>query len=64
MISFRKAHGLQVVARKEGALIGRFDDFQFDLESRAIYGYRMKRWGQLLPPNGNSTSEKERSTEA
>lgn len=30
----------------------------------AIYGYRMKRWGQLLPPNGNTTSEKERSAEA
>lgn len=30
----------------------------------AIYGYRMKRWGQLLPPNGKNTSEKERSSEA
>ena len=52
MISFRKAHGLQGVARKEGALIGRFDDFQFDLESRAIYGYRIKGAGMFAKAGG------------
>ncbi len=52
MISFRKAHGLQVVARQEGAIIGRFDDFQFDLESRAIYGYRIKGTGMFAKAGG------------
>ncbi len=52
MISFRKANGLHVVARKEGAIIGRFDDFQFDLESRAIYGYRIKGTGMFSKAGG------------
>lgn len=30
----------------------------------AIYGYRMKRWGQLLPPNGNGASGREDAAEA
>ncbi len=52
MISFRKAHGLQVIARQEGAIIGRFDDFQFDLETRAIYGYRIKGTGMFAKAGG------------
>ncbi len=52
MISFRKAHGLQVIARQEGAVVGRFDDFQFDLESREIYGYRIKGTGMFAKAGG------------
>jgi uncharacterized protein YrrD len=52
MISFRKAHGLQVVAKKEGAIVGRFDDFQFDLATRSIYGYRIKGTGMFAKAGG------------
>jgi uncharacterized protein (DUF2062 family) len=30
----------------------------------AIYGYRMKRWGQLLPPSAKSMNDKQGSAEA
>ena len=52
MISFRKAQGLVVVARQEGAIVGKFDDFQFDLTSRQIYGYRVKGSGMFAKAGG------------
>lgn len=42
MITYRKAQGLLVVSRQEGAVVGKLDDFQFDLTSHRIYGYRIK----------------------
>ncbi len=52
MISFKKAQGLVVVARREGAIVGKFDDFQFDLQSRHIYGYRVKGSGMFAKAGG------------
>lgn len=43
MKSFKKAQGMVVATLEEGALVGKFDDFQFDLESGAIYGCRLKQ---------------------
>jgi uncharacterized protein YrrD len=43
--TYRKCHGRTLVSLREGALVGKLDDFQFDLESRRIYGYRVKAGG-------------------
>lgn len=42
MIRFKASVGRTVVSLDEGAIVGKLDDFQFDLESRRIYGYRVK----------------------
>lgn len=43
MKSFKKAQGMQVATIAEGAIVGKFDDFQFDLEAGTIYGCRLKQ---------------------
>ncbi|MES2641463.1 MAG: PRC-barrel domain-containing protein [Myxococcota bacterium] len=43
MKSFKKAQGMTVATIAEGALVGKLDDFQFDLETGAIYGCRLKQ---------------------
>ncbi len=45
MKTFKKTQGMQIATRREGAIIGKFDDFQFDLETGRIYGYRVKAPG-------------------
>ncbi len=50
--SLKKASGLIVVSRGEGAIVGRFDDFQFDLKSWTIYGYRLKGSGMFAKAGG------------
>jgi len=52
MSSYKKANGLLVVSKQEGAVVGRFDDFQFDLESLTIYGYRIKGSGMFAKAGG------------
>jgi len=52
MSSYKKSNGLLVVSRSEGAVVGRFDDFQFDLESLTIYGYRIKGSGMFAKAGG------------
>ena len=47
METWKRAQNLQVATRDEGALIGRLDDFQFDLESHRIYGWRLKGAGMF-----------------
>lgn len=42
MKTFLKTRGMQVATLAEGAVIGKFDDFLFDLETGRIYGYRLK----------------------
>lgn len=42
MRTFTKAQDLKAATIAEGALVGRLDDFQFDLESGEIYGWRVK----------------------
>ncbi|MDP2311827.1 MAG: PRC-barrel domain-containing protein [Pseudomonadota bacterium] len=43
MKSFKKAQGMTVATLAEGALVGKFDDFQFDVETGVIYGCRLKQ---------------------
>ncbi|MCB9758971.1 MAG: PRC-barrel domain-containing protein [Alphaproteobacteria bacterium] len=57
MITYKKSHGLQVVARKEGAIVGKLDDFQFDLVQRVIYGYRLKGAGMFAKAGGVSADK-------
>ncbi len=52
MITYRKAQGLLVVSRREGAVVGKLDDFQFDLNSHAIYGYLLKGTGMFGKSGG------------
>lgn len=51
MKRFKKTQGMQVVTRREGAIVGKFDDFQFDLETGRIYGYRLRAPG-VFPKTG------------
>ncbi len=45
--TFKRAQNLQVASSEEGALVGRLDDFQFDLEARTIFGWRLKASGMF-----------------
>ena len=42
MIRFEDTRGKPVISRKEGANVAKFDDFQFDLRSWEIFGYRLR----------------------
>ena len=42
-MSFKKAQGMPVATLAEGALVGKLDDFQFDLDTGTIYGCRLKQ---------------------
>jgi uncharacterized protein YrrD len=43
--TWKRAQNLQVATMAEGALVGRLDDFLFDLETHRIYGWRIKGSG-------------------
>ena len=43
---------MQVISLAEGAIVGRLDDFQFDLETREIYGWRLKGVGMFARAGG------------
>ncbi len=45
--TWKRAHNLQVATIEEGAFIGRLEDFQFDLETHRIYGWRLKASGMF-----------------
>jgi uncharacterized protein YrrD len=42
MIRFEESRGRPIVTRKEGAIIGKLDDFQFDLRSGQVFGYLVR----------------------
>lgn len=42
MIRYETTRSRPVVSRQEGAIVGKFDDFQFDIRSWRIYGYRLR----------------------
>jgi uncharacterized protein YrrD len=52
METWKRAQNMQVVSLAEGASVGRLDDFQFDLESRMIYGWRLKGVGMFAKAGG------------
>lgn len=45
MRTWRQMNNLPVATLAEGALLGKCDDFQFDLGNGAIYGYRIRGSG-------------------
>ncbi|NOY25251.1 MAG: hypothetical protein GXP62_05205 [Oligoflexia bacterium] len=45
VLTWKRAQNMQVVGLLQGAFAGRLDDFQFDLETHAIYGWRVKTTG-------------------
>ncbi len=42
MIRYESTRARPVVSRMEGAIVGKFDDFQFDIRTWGIYGYRLR----------------------
>lgn len=50
MKTFSKSRGLPVATIAEGALVGKLDDFLFELETGRIFGYRLK--AGVLPRSG------------
>ncbi len=50
--TWKRAQNLQIISLKEGAAVGRLDDFQFDLESWKIYGWRLKGLGVFARAGG------------
>jgi len=50
--TWKRAHNLQVVTTTEGAFAGRLEDFQFDLETHRIYGWRLKASGMFARAGG------------
>ncbi|MBL8617549.1 MAG: PRC-barrel domain-containing protein [Deltaproteobacteria bacterium] len=50
--TWKRAQNLQVATLEEGALLGRLDDFLFDLESHRIYGWRLKGGGMFGKAGG------------
>ncbi len=45
MDSWKRAQGMNGYSVEEGADLGRIDDFQFDLQTRKIYGWRLRQMG-------------------
>lgn len=57
METWKHASNMQVVSLEEGAFVGRLDDFQFDLETGQIYGWRLKGSG-MFARAGGTTADK------
>ena len=55
--TWKRAQNLQVATLEEGAIVGRLDDFQFDLETLAIYGWRLKGSGMFGRTGGVRATE-------
>lgn len=60
MIRYRTSVGLPVVTLAEGAIVGKLDDFQFDLTSRRIYGYRLRGAGVFSRSGGVAAANLQR----
>lgn len=55
--TWKRAQNLQVASVAEGAFVGRLDDFQFDLETHRIYGWRLKAAGMFAKVGGVKASD-------
>lgn len=57
MRTWRRASNLQVATVAEGAIIGKFDDFQFDLVDGTIFGYRLRAAGVFSRTGGVAAAD-------
>ena len=57
MRTWKRAQNMQVVTLEEGADVGRLDDFQFDLATHTIYGWRVKGVGMFAKAGGVPAAE-------
>ena len=57
METWKSTQNMQVVSLEEGAFVGRLDDFQFDLETGRIYGWRLKGSGVFARAGGTSSEK-------
>jgi len=55
--TWKRAQNLQVATLAEGAIVGRLEDFLFDLETHRIYGWRLKGFGMFSKPGGVAADE-------
>lgn len=60
MVTHKTSSGLPVVTLSEGAIVGKLDDFQFDLRTRRIYGFRVRSSGVWSKYGGVEASKLER----
>lgn len=57
MIRYEEARGRPIVTRKEGAIIGKLDDFQFDLRSGQVFGYLVRATSLFRKAGGVRASD-------
>lgn len=57
MRTWRRVSNLQVATIAEGAIVGKFDDFQFDLTDGTIYGYRLRAAGVFSRTGGVAAAD-------
>jgi len=55
--TWKRVQNMDIVALSGGVLVGRLDDFQFDLDDWNIYGWRVKGQGMFAPTGGLRASE-------
>lgn len=59
MRSFKRTQGMQVIARLEGAYVGKLDDLLFDLQSGRVSGWRLKTGAVFSKGGGVSAADLE-----
>lgn len=60
MRSFKRISGLQTIAHLEGATVGKLDDFLFELQTGAIFGWRIKTGAVFSKSGGIAVADMER----
>lgn len=59
MRTFKRVQGMQTVTRQEGAIVGKVDDFLFDLQTGVISGWRIKSGTVFAKGGGVAASDLE-----
>jgi uncharacterized protein YrrD len=57
METWKRAQSLSVATLQEGALIGKLEDFQFDLDTHRIFGWRLKGQGMFAKAGGVAAAD-------
>lgn len=54
--TWKRVQNMQAIGLAEGAYVGRLDDFQFDLDTHRVYGWRLKGTGYFGKSGGVAAS--------